>query len=137
MTPVIFHRSYLIGSPLGRSRICSFRRSESNIICRSLDETACRLKYVVASFPLSKAVTFRLWILQSLRPSSQDNVTVAVGGRQSVVVHADSNLLRDVTTRVVAGTLVVGTTGSFSTRSPMSVEVSVPSLASLTLSGSG
>jgi hypothetical protein len=64
-------------------------------------------------------------------------VTVAVGRRQSVVVHADSNLLRNVTTRVVAGTLIVGTTGSFSTRIPMSVQVSVPSLAAVTLSGSG
>jgi hypothetical protein len=69
--------------------------------------------------------------------AGSNNVTVAVGGRQSVVVHADSNLLRYVTTRVVSGTLVIGTTGSFTTGSPMSVEVSVPSLAALTLSGSG
>ncbi len=53
------------------------------------------------------------------------------------MVHADSNLLRYVTTRVVAGTLVIGTTGSFTTRSPMTVEVRVPSLAEVTLSGSG
>ena len=69
--------------------------------------------------------------------AGSNNVAVAVGGRQSVVVHGDSNLLRYVTTRVVAGTLVIGTTGSFTTRSPMSVEVSVPSLAAVTLSGSG
>ena len=69
--------------------------------------------------------------------AGSNNVTVAVGGRQSVVVHADSNLIRHVTTRVAAGTLVIGTTGSFTTRSPMSVEVSVPSLAAVTLSGSG
>jgi hypothetical protein len=69
--------------------------------------------------------------------AGSNNVTVAVGGRQSVVVHADSNLIRYVTARVAAGTLVIGTTGSFTTRSPMSVEVSVPSLAAVTLSGSG
>ncbi len=69
--------------------------------------------------------------------AGSNNVTVAVGGGQSVVVHADSNLMRSVTTSVVAGTLVVGTTGSFNTKSPMSVEVSVPSLAAVTLSGSG
>ncbi len=73
----------------------------------------------------------------SLDLAGSNNVTVAVGGRQSVVVHADSNLTRDVTTRVVAGTLVIGTTGNFTTRSPMSVEVTVPSLAAVTLSGSG
>jgi len=65
------------------------------------------------------------------------NVTVVAGGRQSVVVRADSNLIRNVTTHVVAGTLVIGTTGSFTTRTPMNVQVSVPSLAAVTLSGSG
>jgi hypothetical protein len=64
-------------------------------------------------------------------------VTVVVGGRQSVVVHADSNLIRNVTTRIEAGTLVIGTTGSFTTKAPMRVDVDVPSLAAVTLSGSG
>jgi len=64
-------------------------------------------------------------------------VTVVVGAPQSVVVHADSNLLGDVTTRVVSGTLVIGTTGSFTAHSPMSVEVRVPALTALHLSGSG
>lgn len=73
----------------------------------------------------------------SLDLAGSNIVTVAVGGRQSVVVHADSNLLRYVTTHVVAGTLVIETTGSFTTRTPMSVEVSVPSLAAVKLSGSG
>ncbi len=50
-----------------------------------------------------------------------NNVTVTVGAPQSVVVHADSNLITHVTTRVVAGTLVIGDTGSFTTRTPMSV----------------
>lgn len=66
-----------------------------------------------------------------------NNVTVIVGGPQSVVVHADSNLIGHVTTRVVAGTLVIGDTGSFTTRTPMSVDVSVPSLTALNLSGDG
>jgi hypothetical protein len=65
------------------------------------------------------------------------SVTVVAGGRQSIVVRADSNLIRHVTTHVVAGTLVIGTTGSFTIRTPMNVQVSVPSLAAVTLSGSG
>ena len=73
----------------------------------------------------------------SLDLAGSNKVTVEVGGRQSVVVHADSNLIRHVTTRVVAGTLVIGTTGAFTTRSPMSVDVSVPALAAVELSGSG
>jgi hypothetical protein len=60
-----------------------------------------------------------------------------VGGRQSVVVHADSNLLARVTTRVAGGTLLIGTTGSFTTRTLISVDVTVPALAAVTLSGSG
>ena len=37
-------------------------------------------------------------------------VTVRVGGTQSVVVHADDNLLSRVTTQVRAGSLVIGNT---------------------------
>ena len=65
-------------------------------------------------------------------------VTVRVGGTQSVVVHADDNLLSRVTTQVRAGSLVIGNTpGNLRSRTPMSVAVTVPSLESLSLSGSG
>jgi hypothetical protein len=73
----------------------------------------------------------------SLNLAGSNDVTVTIGGPQSVVVHADSNLINNVTTQVVAGTLVIGDTGSFTTRAPMSVAVSVPSLTALNLSGSG
>jgi Putative auto-transporter adhesin, head GIN domain len=73
----------------------------------------------------------------SLELAGSNKVTVVVGAPQSVVVHADSNLIRHVTTQVVAGSLVIADTGSFSAKTPMSVEVSVPSLTALTLSGSG
>ncbi len=67
-----------------------------------------------------------------------NNVTVHVGGRQSVTVHADDNLLGRVTTRVRSGKLVIGTTpGNISAKSPMFVAVSVPSLDVLTLQGAG
>ena len=69
--------------------------------------------------------------------AGSNNVTVVVGAPQSVVVRADSNLISHVTTQVVGGTLVIGDTGSFTTRAPMSVEVSVPSLTTLSLSGDG
>ena len=74
----------------------------------------------------------------SVELAGSNNVVVHVGGKQSVVVHADDNLLRHVTTQVQAGNLIIGnTSGSFTTKSPMSVEVSVPSLEALTLTGSG
>jgi len=69
--------------------------------------------------------------------AGSNNVTVVVGAPQSVVVRADSNLISHVTTQVVGGTLVIGDTGSFTRRAPMSVEVSVPSLTTLNLSGDG
>ena len=65
-------------------------------------------------------------------------VTIRVGGEQSIVVHADDNLLSQVTTEVDAGTLLVGNApGSFTTKSPMRVDVIVPTLDALTLAGSG
>jgi Putative auto-transporter adhesin, head GIN domain len=72
-----------------------------------------------------------------LELAGSNKVTVVVGAPQSVIVRADSNLISHVTTHVVAGTLVIADTGSFTTRTPMSVEVSVPSLTMLNLSGSG
>jgi hypothetical protein len=65
-------------------------------------------------------------------------VTIRVGEKQSVVVRADDNLLDRVTTEVQSGNLVIGNTvGSFTTESPMSVEITIPSLDALTLTGSG
>jgi hypothetical protein len=70
--------------------------------------------------------------------AGSNNVTIRVGEEQSVVVHADDNLLDRVTTEVQADTLVIGNApGTFTNRSPMSVEVSMPSLDALSLTGSG
>jgi len=67
-----------------------------------------------------------------------NNVIVRVGARQSIVVHADSNLLGRVTTRVRAGRLVIGTTpGNLNAKSPMYVVVTLPSVEALTLRGDG
>ncbi len=67
-----------------------------------------------------------------------NNVTVRVGTRQSVIVHADRNLLGRVTTRVQAGSLVIGTIpGPLNAKSPMFVAVSLPSIDRLALPGDG
>jgi putative autotransporter adhesin-like protein len=83
------------------------------------------------------AQTRHLGAFSGVDLAGSSNVTVHAGGRQSVVVHADDNLLGQVTTQVRARTLVIGTRGSFTTNSPMRVEISVPSLEAVTLSGSG
>jgi hypothetical protein len=72
-----------------------------------------------------------------LELAGSNDVTVVVGAPQSVVVRADSNLIGHVTTQVVAGSLIIADTGSFTTRTAMSVDVSVPSLTAVNLSGSG
>ena len=75
---------------------------------------------------------------RSVDLAGSNNVVVRVGERQSVVVKADDNLLDRVTTEVQSGTLVIANTpGSFTTKSPMRVEIDVPALDAVTLSGSG
>jgi hypothetical protein len=65
-------------------------------------------------------------------------VTIRVGRPQAVVVRADRDLLGRVTTVVRSGTLVIGNKpGSMSSRTPMDVQISTPSLSALLLSGSG
>lgn len=66
-----------------------------------------------------------------------NEMTVHVGQPQHVVVRADHNLLDKVVTEVRAGVLVVSDRGDFTSRSPMSVVVTVPSLRAATLSGTG
>jgi len=66
-----------------------------------------------------------------------NNVTIGVGGDQLVVVRADDNLIERVTTEVRGDTLVIGEIGSFDAVTPMSVEVTVPSLDEVRLSGTG
>jgi hypothetical protein len=102
---------------------------------------------VVGSTPSSNGVpgsgvaatqTRSLAAFKNVELAGSNAVTIRVGGKQSVVVQADDNLLRRVTTDVRAGSLVIGNTpGSFTARRPMRVEVSMPSLSELRLSGSG
>jgi hypothetical protein len=74
----------------------------------------------------------------SVELAGANNVVIRVGEKQSVVVKADDNLLDRVTTEVHSGKLVIGNTpGSLTTKSPMSVEVAVPALNALMLTGSG
>lgn len=74
----------------------------------------------------------------SLELAGSNNVVIRVGEKQSVLVRADDNLLDRVTTEVQSGKLVIANTpGSFTTKSPMIVEVAVPTLDALTLTGNG
>ncbi len=75
---------------------------------------------------------------RSVELAGSNNVAIHVGSKQSVLIHADENLLQRVTTVVRTGRLVIGNTpGSFTSTTPMSIEITMPSLSSVTLSGSG
>jgi Putative auto-transporter adhesin, head GIN domain len=65
------------------------------------------------------------------------SVTVRVGGSRAVVVRADDNLVRLVRTEVRNGELVIANRGSFTTKTPMTVSVTVPTLDRAMLAGSG
>jgi putative autotransporter adhesin-like protein len=69
--------------------------------------------------------------------TGSSSITVHVGARQAVVVHADDNLIHRITTDTRDGVLVVSERGRFSTKVPLSVDVTVPTLAAVGLIGSG
>jgi hypothetical protein len=74
----------------------------------------------------------------SVELAGSNNVVIRVGEKRSVVVRADDDLLERVTTEVESGKLVIANTpGGFTAKSPMSVEVNVPTLDALMLTGSG
>jgi hypothetical protein len=73
----------------------------------------------------------------SIELAGVNDVTDRVGPEQSVRLSADDNLLDRITTDVTEGRLVIDDLGSFTTKSPMTVEVTMPSVNALTISGSG
>lgn len=65
------------------------------------------------------------------------DVSVRVGGEQAVVVTADDNLIDRITTEVEGRTLMLGARGSFTTELPVTVQVTVPALDAVMLTGTG
>jgi hypothetical protein len=75
----------------------------------------------------------------SINLQGSANVNVTFDGTESAVVEADDNILPFIETRVQNGQLVIATKPnvSFTTNNPVRVNVTMKSLDSLTLSGSG
>jgi hypothetical protein len=74
----------------------------------------------------------------SVELAGSNNVSIEAGGKQAVVLYGDDNLLSRITTHVSKGRLLIGNVpGNFATKTPMHVDVRVPSLKALALSGSG
>lgn len=56
---------------------------------------------------------------------------------QSLELEGDDNLLAMVSTEVANGVLRINSTGSYSTRTPMKIKVSVPNIEGITSNGAG
>jgi hypothetical protein len=66
-----------------------------------------------------------------------NTVMLHVGAPQAVSIHGDANLLPLVTTTVRGGTLRIAQARDFNTDAPMHVDVTVPVIHMLVISGSG
>src|SRR5262245_62009707 len=73
----------------------------------------------------------------SVELAGANTVAIHVGAPRSVAVTSDDNLVDRITTVVRDGRLVIDDTGTFSTKAPMRVTVSLPSLEGVELSGAG
>ncbi len=73
----------------------------------------------------------------SVELAGANTVVIHVGAPLSVAVTGDDNLVGRVTTVVRGGRLVIDNAGSFTTKAPMHVAVSVPSLDDVVLGGAG
>jgi hypothetical protein len=69
--------------------------------------------------------------------AGSSDVTVSIGPKFEVVVSADDNLLEMITTEVDGDTLEIGSRGSFTTRNPVTIRVTMPQLTTVELAGSG
>jgi Putative auto-transporter adhesin, head GIN domain len=79
----------------------------------------------------------RLRPFTTVELAGANTVRISVGTPQRVTVFADDDLLARVTTVVHDETLTIDTRGRFESRSPTRVEIDVPRLDEVSLSGSG
>jgi Putative auto-transporter adhesin, head GIN domain len=75
--------------------------------------------------------------ITSLEVLGTNNVVIHVGRPQTVAVTADDNLVSSVSTTVDSGRLVIGEPANFTTETPMSVEITVPSLTAVVAASDG
>lgn len=79
----------------------------------------------------------RLEPFSSVDLAGANTVSITVGSDQRVAVTGDDNLLDRVITTVSGGALAIDNSGDFRTHTAMTVDIEVPTLSAVTLSGSG
>lgn len=72
---------------------------------------------------------------RALSVSGSIEVRVVVGGKQSVELRGDDNVLPVIETRVTKDRLVVHSTDSYSSKVPLELRITVPALEALSASG--
>lgn len=72
-----------------------------------------------------------------IKSSGSFDVFIVVGEEQSIEISYDDNLIDLITTKVKGKTLYISSEGSFSSRKSCKIEINVPSLEAVKLSGSG
>lgn len=86
---------------------------------------------------VSKTETREVGAFQGVSNDCVGSVSIKIGTPQSVTVTFDDNLLEIVETSVVDGELKVTTTDSYSSKIGLKVEITVPELDKLNLTGVG
>ena len=67
---------------------------------------------------------------------SAENLDVRIGPEASITLHGDDNLLELIETRIDGGRLMIESRGSYRSKTPLRVEVQLPSLRAFALEGS-
>lgn len=103
----------------------------------ALSLAGCADRRVGSGVEASETLEFGSFSVISL--SGEANVVVTIGDPQSVIVRADDNLLADVVTEVVDDTLEISEPSlvDLEPRAGMTVEITVPQLQEVEVSGSG
>jgi len=91
----------------------------------------------IAGSGISKTETRQVDEFRSIRHDTVGNVTVRIGQTQEVKITFDDNLLSIVDTSVVDGELRIKTTDSFNSKVGLNIQVTVPEIDELKLTGVG
>jgi hypothetical protein len=115
----------------GRRSVTTMSSDEGRISVRQNNEPMVEGSGRIVRRPRAAAA------FDSVEVNGPAHLEVAVGGRPSIEVQIDDNLVGNIVTETRGGALSIRTTGSFRTRTAPVVRVTAPTLARLQSIGSG
>ncbi|MDF1543864.1 MAG: DUF2807 domain-containing protein [bacterium] len=84
-----------------------------------------------------ETVSFDLDSFSRIKAQGSSDIYIKIGREQSVELTCDDNLIDNMIIKVRGKSLIIDSEGSFSTRKGPRIDITVPSLESMSLSGSG